>query len=137
MTTLLDTGPLVAALDADDKSHHRCAEFLETAPGPLLVPMPVMVEVCWLTEKYRGARAEAAFIDSIVTGQLTLLDVVDSDLPRIAELVRTYADLPLGVVDAAVVAVAERLGLREVATLDHRHFSVVRPRHVPAFDLLP
>ncbi len=99
--------------------------------------MPVMVEVCWLTEKYRGARAEAAFIDSIVTGQLTLLDVVDSDLPRIAELVRTYADLPLGVVDAAVVAVAERLGLREVATLDHRHFSVVRPRHVPAFDLLP
>ncbi|MFC7382753.1 type II toxin-antitoxin system VapC family toxin [Sphaerisporangium rhizosphaerae] len=137
MTTLLDTGPLVAALDADDKSHHRCAEFLETAPGPLLVPAPVMVEVCWLLEKYRGARAEAAFIDSLVTDQMTLLDLADGDLARVAHLVRTYADLPLGVVDASVIAIAERLGLREIATLDHRHFRVVRPVHVPAFRLLP
>jgi uncharacterized protein len=54
-----------------------------------------------------------------------------------AELVESYLDLPLGIVDAAVVAIAERLALTEIATLDHRHFSVVRPRHVPAFSLLP
>ena len=54
-----------------------------------------------------------------------------------AELVETYLDLPLGVVDAAVVAVAERLNLTEVATIDHRHFTVVRPRHVQSFTLLP
>jgi predicted nucleic acid-binding protein len=54
-----------------------------------------------------------------------------------AELVDTYLDLPLGIVDAAVVAIAERLGLSEVATVDHRHFTVVRPRHVSAFTLLP
>jgi predicted nucleic acid-binding protein len=137
VTTLLDTGPLVAALDADDKSHHRCAEFLETAPGPLLVPAPVMVEVCWLVEKYRGPRAEAAFIDSIVADQLTLVNLIDDDLTRVAELVRMYANLPLGVVDASVISLAERLKLREVATLDYRHFSVVRPCHVPAFDLVP
>ncbi|MFI7627711.1 hypothetical protein [Microbispora rosea] len=54
-----------------------------------------------------------------------------------AELVERYVDLPLGLVDAAVIAIAERLGLREVATVDQRHFRIVRPRHVEAFTLLP
>jgi len=54
-----------------------------------------------------------------------------------ADLVDQYADLPLGTTDAGVVAVAERLGLVEIATLDRRHFSVVRPRHASAFTLLP
>lgn len=59
------------------------------------------------------------------------------DWDRIAELVDTYADLHLGGVDASLVAVAERLVATDVATLDRRHFSVVRPRHVQAFNLLP
>lgn len=61
----------------------------------------------------------------------------EDDYRRMAELVRRYADFPLGGSDAAVVALAERMGAREVATLDHRHFSVVRPRHCDAFVLLP
>jgi uncharacterized protein len=58
-------------------------------------------------------------------------------LARTAELVRTYADLPLGAVDASVIAVAERLNLTDVASLDRRHFTVVRPKHVNALNLLP
>ena len=54
-----------------------------------------------------------------------------------AELVEAYADLRLGTVDASVIALAERLGLTSVATLDRRHFAVVRPIHVEAFTLLP
>ncbi|WP_322754774.1 hypothetical protein [Frankia sp. Cas3] len=54
-----------------------------------------------------------------------------------AESVRRYADFPLGVVDAAVITLAERLGVRQVAMLDRRHFSVVRPRHIEAFTLVP
>lgn len=54
-----------------------------------------------------------------------------------AQLVKTYADLPLGAVDASVITVAERLGISRVATLDRRHFTVVRPKHVPALELLP
>jgi uncharacterized protein len=54
-----------------------------------------------------------------------------------AELVDTYADFPLGTTDAAVVAVAERLGIAEIATLDRRHFYAVRSRHVKVFNLLP
>lgn len=59
------------------------------------------------------------------------------DWLRIAELIATYRDLPLGTVDASVVAAAERLGIAEVATLDRRHFGVVRPRHVESLTLLP
>jgi predicted nucleic acid-binding protein len=51
--------------------------------------------------------------------------------------VKVYADLPLGAVDASVVAIAERLGVKEIATLDRRHFSVVRPRHAEAFSIVP
>ena len=63
--------------------------------------------------------------------------VTPSDWLRIAELVVTYRDLPLGAADASVITAAERLGVRQVATLDRRHFSVVRPRHVDALELLP
>lgn len=59
------------------------------------------------------------------------------DLGRMAELVEKYADFPLCLVDASVIAVAERLGAQQIATLDRRHFSVVRPAHLPAFTLLP
>jgi len=59
------------------------------------------------------------------------------DWERVAELVDTYADLHLGGVDASLIALAERLDLREIATLDRRHFTVVRPRHIEAFELLP
>jgi predicted nucleic acid-binding protein len=63
--------------------------------------------------------------------------VDDADWLRIAELVARYDDLPLGTVDASIVAAAERLGIRTIATLDRRHFGVVRPRHADAFDLVP
>lgn len=56
---------------------------------------------------------------------------------RAAELVRQYSDLPLGTTDATVIALCERLELHELATLDHRHFTIVRPRHVEALTLRP
>ncbi|MEZ5191830.1 MAG: PIN domain-containing protein [Nocardioides sp.] len=67
----------------------------------------------------------------------TVEPVAPSDWIRVAELVARYRDLPLGTVDASVVAAAERLGLSEVATVDRRHFTVIRPNHIDAFTLLP
>ena len=80
---------------------------------------------------------EADLLDAIAEGELQLEDPERIDYARTSELVTIYADLPLGMVDASVVAVAERLDVREVTTIDHRHFSVVRQRHVDAFTLLP
>jgi predicted nucleic acid-binding protein len=70
-------------------------------------------------------------------GDFRPVDVSRADYGRMAVLVRQYADLPLGTTDACVIAVAERLRLTEVATLDRRHFTVVRPAHLPNLTLLP
>ena len=103
----------------------------------MILPAPVLTEVCYLTATRLGSAAEATFLDGVAGGELTLEQISVADVRRMADLVRTYADFPLGAVEAAVIAVAERLGMTQVATLDHRHFRAVRPAHCAAFDLLP
>ncbi|WP_079315175.1 type II toxin-antitoxin system VapC family toxin [Microbispora sp. GKU 823] len=141
MTTLLDTGPLVAAAHRGDKHHEACVRLLEELPGPLLLPITVLIEACWLINKYGGPATHAAFLDQLhattSTGDFTLVAITPADLRRMAELVRTYPALRLDPADASVVALAERLGVRHIATLDRRDFSVIRPRHCPALTLLP
>ena len=77
------------------------------------------------------------FLGDLASGAFTVEPVAVGDWLRVAELVARYRDLPLGTVDASVVTTAERLGVTEIATVDRRHFTVVRPRHVAAFTLLP
>ncbi|MGH8861027.1 MAG: PIN domain-containing protein [Jatrophihabitantaceae bacterium] len=83
------------------------------------------------------ARAEAAFARALGRRDFTLVELTPDDYLRIGELIEQYSDLPLGTTDASVVALAERLNVKEVATLERRHFTVVRPRHVEALTLLP
>ena len=97
----------------------------------------MVAEVGYLLARIAGPKIEAAFLRSIVHQTVSIVDLQIEDYGRMAELVETYADFPLGTTDAAVVAVAERLGIAEIATLDRRHFHAVRPRHVDAFTLLP
>ncbi|AJE85192.1 PIN domain-containing protein [Streptomyces physcomitrii] len=134
---ICDTGPIVAAFNAKDDRHTDCLRVLETHPGPLLVPGPILTEVCYLLETRAGTRAEGQFLRALETEELSLVALTSQDLSRMVELVEQYEDLPLGAADASVVAVAERLGVHEVATIDHRHFRVIRPRHCPALTLLP
>jgi uncharacterized protein len=96
-----------------------------------------MGEVGYLLESRVGPQAEVTFLKSFGGNGFHVAELEDGDLPRMAEFVERYIDLPLGLVDAAVITIAERLGLTEVATVDQRHFRVVRPRHVEAFRLLP
>ena len=111
--------------------------MLEAHPGPLVVPTLVVTEVTYLLGTRLGWEAEVRFLGDIASGDLVLEPVDSRDLMRIAELVSRYGDLPLGTVDASVVAAAERLGVTEVATTDRRHFGVVVPRHASGFELLP
>lgn len=137
---LCDTGPIVvAALDGDDR-HHECVELftgLHLANRRLLVPGTVAAEVGYLLNSEAGARVEALFLSALADGDFTPVDLTSNDYRRAAGLVGTYADLPLGTTDATVIAVAERLGIAEIATLDRRHFTVVRPRHVSALTFFP
>jgi predicted nucleic acid-binding protein len=84
-----------------------------------------------------GTDPEVRFLGDLAGGLVSVETVRASDWLRIAELVARYRNLPLGTVDASVVTTAERLGIAEIATLDRRHFGVVRPNHVEAFTLLP
>lgn len=99
--------------------------------------MLVITEVAYLLATRVGPEPEVRFLGDLAAGAFTVEPVAAADWLRIAELVARYRDLPLGTVDASVVAAAERMGITEVATLDHRHFAVVRPAHVDAFRLLP
>ena len=135
---LVDTGVrLVAAADIDDAHHKPCKALLENDPGPLVTSPMVIAESAYLLDRHLGPRAEAALYASITDGNLHVENLIDADWIRIGELVTAYADLRLGGTDASLVALAERLGVTTIGTLNRRHFTVVRPRHVNTFELPP
>jgi len=137
---ICDTGPIFAAADRKDADYHACVELftgLRLAGRRLLLPQTVLAEVGYMLEAKVGTFAEVAFLESVANGSFELVALTQSDAARIAELVARYDDLPLGTTDASVIALAERLGLAGIATLDHRHFRAVRPGHVESFTLLP
>jgi len=134
---VVDTSVLYAVADGSDDDHGTCDELLATFAGELVVPTPVVVESSWLICDRLGAAAEASFLRSVTSGELRREDLADGDWDRAVDLVEGYADLALGLVDASIVATAERLGVTRIATLNHRDFRVVRPRHTEAFELLP
>jgi uncharacterized protein len=101
------------------------------------VPTLVVAEVTYLIGTRLGWQAEVRFLGDLAAGSLVLEPLHPADPLRIAELVGRYHDLPLGTVDASVIAAAERLAVTRVATTDRRHFSVVQPAHADALELLP
>ncbi len=105
----------------------RCAIRLATARGPKCNGQAG--EVGYLLDHAGGPKIEAASLRSIVQQTLTIVDLELTDYERMAEFIEVYADFPLGTTDAAVVAVAERLGVTEIATLDRRRSYALRPRH--------
>lgn len=136
---LVDTGVLYALADDDDTHHRACLLWLQATTDELVVPSLVITEAAYLIASRGGAEAEALFLDALAAGGrfgVAELDR-DVDITRMSALVRTYANLPLGTVDAAVVAAAERLRVTTIATVDRRDFSIVRPAHVAAFTLVP
>jgi len=95
------------------------------------------VEAAWLIESRVGPSAEAGFLRGVNAGEIERIDLTDTDWARVVELVDTYANMGLGTVDASIVAVAERLRIATIATLNRRDFRVVRPAHCDAFELIP
>jgi predicted nucleic acid-binding protein len=134
---VVDTGPLLATADTSDKDHAACRALLEGDDGPLVTTAMVIAEAAYLIDRQLGPAAEASLYDSILSGELEVASLDREDWQRIADLVTSYASLRLGGTDASLVTLAERLGAIRIATLNHRHFRVVRPRHAAAFELLP
>ncbi|HEY2142387.1 MAG TPA: PIN domain-containing protein [Solirubrobacteraceae bacterium] len=137
MTTLavVDAGPLYAAADGDDGDHLASRAVLSRPDLRLVVSALVVAEATYFVGRRLGAKAEAAFLRGL--GELDVEGPTSEDFKRMSDLVKQYADFPLGGTDASVVALAERLQAPIIVTLDRRHFAAVRPRHRDTFELLP
>jgi len=133
---LVDTNVWLAAGDRRSARHGDCSRLLADRAGELAAPVPVIAETAWLLLDRSGPGAQAGFVAMVTTGRLEPLDLTAQDCHRVLELLGTYADLALDVVDASIIAIAERLGQTTIATLDHRDFQVVRPRHCDGFELV-
>jgi predicted nucleic acid-binding protein len=130
---LCDTGPLVAVFNQADKDHERCVRFLTENWSRLVVPSLAVTEICHLLADplRRGSSTLASeFCAAIADDELRDIEATPHDYRRMAELLVAYGSMHLQAVDACVIALAERLDLTEVATLDRRDFSVVAPKHL-------
>lgn len=137
MALVLDTGPLLAAFDAADPDHGACAALLTETAEDLVVPTLVLGELDYWCAERLDAQVWLAFLDDVLAGAYRVQPPRAEDYARCRALQEQYADLSVGVVDASVLALVERLGEDKLATLDHRHFSVMRPSHADALRLLP
>ena len=135
MIAIVDSGPLYAAVDADDDDHLRCLDVLQSGGLDLVVPALVVAEATYLVGRRLGAATEAAFLRGLAAVEVEAPSV--DDWPNIAALVERYGDFPLGGTDASVAVLAERLGTDLIVTLDRRHFAAIRMNNGRTFRLLP
>jgi len=133
---LVDTSVLLAAADNADPDHGQCIEAISGTNSLVTTPL-VVAETAYLIGRQLGPSAEAALFRALAAGELQVEMITPGDAERIAALIETYADLGLGGTDASLIAVAERLEITRIATLDRRHFAVVRPNHSASFELVP
>jgi uncharacterized protein len=137
MALVVDTGVLYAALDRSDRAHTACRALLDGCTERIVLPGPILPEVDYWVAKHLGAGVMVALLRDIRRGAFEIEDPAPVDYERIASILDRYSDLDVGFVDAAVLAMVERLGEPKLATLDRRHFGALRPRHVEALELLP
>jgi len=136
MAALLDTGFLLAVIDADDNLHAACAAALESETSPIL-PDVVLPELAYLILRELGYPALTGFLRAVAAGELAQAQSTPQDLARAADLLEKYADNKVDFVDCAIAAMSERLNLTKVLTVDRRHFTTFRPNHCDYFEIAP
>jgi predicted nucleic acid-binding protein len=134
--TLTDAGPLIAIIDADEPDHDRCVQALDEATLPLVTTWPALTEAMYLLARAGGIQAQQALWRLVHTDRLVIADLSASAVERSSRLMDKYADLPMDLADATLVALAEEEGHRTVFTLDS-DFAVYRIRGRQPFRTLP
>lgn len=137
MAILLDGSAVLAAADRADLNHDAAVAWFARADEPLLLGALTLGELDVLLQRELGPTATLAVLRSIADGALRVTVPTGVDLARAAELLVEAAEHRPRLADAVLVATAERLGVRRVATFDRRPIAIFRPRHVRALDLEP
>lgn len=114
--SLIDAGPLIALFNRDDRYHQRMVAFLQTWRGLLYTTWPVITEVTHMLDF--DTRVQIDFLGWIAAGAVTMAALDAIDLERIIELARKYADLPMDLADGSLLAIAEKLHIRNIITID-------------------
>ena len=132
---IIDTGPIVALFDKDDRYHQLCIEVLKGIEEPLITTWPVLTEAFYLLNF--SCRVQNDLWEFIQRGGITIGHIEEDMYSRIRKLMQKYHDLPMDLADATLVAIAEEMKLSTVFTLDHKDFRVYRPKHKRRFTLIP
>ena len=135
-TVVADTGFVVALANRSD-SQHQAVKTLYIQKQMILLPQTVLAEVAYLIGRESGIGTVASFLRGLPVSRFSLIALVEEDILRVAEILNQYADSRIDFVDATVMAVAERLNIVTILTLDRRDFSLFRPRHCDSFNLIP
>jgi len=137
VAVLLDASMVLAAADRADLNHGAAVAWFGRVDEPLLLGALSLADLDHVLQRELGMSASVALVSTIVNGSIRLVAPTDVDLARAAELMTQAAEDRPRLVDAVLVATAERLAVRRVATFDRRPIAVFRPRHVRSLDLEP
>lgn len=137
MAVLLDTSFVLALSNREDRNHTRVLNVAQTVTDPLILPITVLPEVTYLLGSRLGHLAMRQFLKRLVTSNVLLEAITVTDLERATEILENYADSRLDFIDSTIVAIAERLDVTQILTLDRRDFLMIRPKHCPYFEILP
>jgi hypothetical protein len=135
-TVIADTGFVVALLNRAD-AKHQTVQAIYLQRSSILLPQTALVEVAYLVGRDSGIATVVQFLQGIPKSRFVIIPLIDSDIDRTAQILSSYADSYIDFVDASVMAIAERLNIQTVLTLDQRDFRMFRPIHCTSFTLLP
>jgi predicted nucleic acid-binding protein len=134
---LVDSGILAAAYDYADVNSSRALEFFDEYGPVCLIPEVILTEVAFLLRRSGGVPAVATWTKEVATLQPLFQPLAGADLVRAGEIMTQYRDARLDFVDCCIMALSERLEITQIATVDHRDFSIFKPKHCDYLELLP
>jgi len=136
MQVLIDTNIIFSLMDKSDSKHRKIKKFFkENSSFLYILPSTTIIEICYLIRRRLGSYLEIKFLEEI-NRSFHLEILRDEDIIRIVEILKKYDTLNIGYVDASIVAIAERLKINKILTLDRKHFGAVAPRGFDSFDIL-
>ena len=134
---IVDTSALLAFFDRDEPDHDAVTRAISSTDDRLVVSPYVLAEVDYLVGTRRGVETELAVLRELAGGAWDLAVMTTEDVEHATQVIERYADQEIGLADASIVVLARRYGTRTIATLDRRHFDVVRPLDGGRFTVVP
>ena len=136
MEAIIDTSAIVGLVDKSCQHHGRISDIVNKTDLKLIVPSPVIPEACYMLNKKFGPVIEIRFLEEIISVNLQIEILKFTDILRIVEILKKYKSLNIGFVDGSIVAIAERLKINQILTLDNKHFGAMIPVGFDYFDIL-